>query len=107
MFLHEFEESESLLQLTDILIKIRQRHGIPIDAEISAFILAHTTVILRTWIMVTLKPRQATGPPVGIYPHDMHPGLVPGIGVEDQRNAFGLDKITFFTTAVLVVSFII
>ena len=48
MFLHEFEESESFLQLTDILIKIRQRHGIPIDAEISVFILAHNTVISRT-----------------------------------------------------------
>ena len=23
---------------------------------------------------------------VGIYPHDIHPGLVPGISVDDQRN---------------------
>jgi len=37
----------------------------------------------------------------------MHPGLVPGISVEDQRNTFGLDKVTFFTTAALIVSFII
>lgn len=37
----------------------------------------------------------------------MHPGLVPGIGVEDQRNAFTLDKITFFSTATFVVAFII
>ncbi|MGV3283423.1 BCCT family transporter [Corynebacterium sp. 11254D000AR] len=36
----------------------------------------------------------------------MHPGLVPGIGVEDQRNTFGLDKIIFGVTAVLVVGFI-
>ena len=57
--------------------------------------------------MVTMNSRQATGPPVGIYPHDMHPGLVPGIGVEDQRNAFALDKITFFSTATFVVAFIV
>ena len=37
----------------------------------------------------------------------MHPGLVPGISVEDQRNTFGLDKVTFFTTAALIVGFII
>ena len=57
--------------------------------------------------MVTMNSRQATGPAVGIYPHDMHPGLVPGIGVEDQRNAFALDKITFFSTATFVVAFIV
>ena len=37
----------------------------------------------------------------------MHPGLVPGISVDDQRNAFRLDKITFFITATLIVAFII
>ena len=44
---------------------------------------------------------------VGLYPHDMHPGLVPGIGVENQRNTFGLDKALFSVTAIAVVSFII
>ena len=44
---------------------------------------------------------------VGLYPHDMHPGLVPGIGVENQRNTFGLDKALFSVTAITVVSFII
>ncbi|WP_165241750.1 BCCT family transporter [Corynebacterium lizhenjunii] len=37
----------------------------------------------------------------------MHPGLVPGISVDDQRNRFGLDAPLFFSTAVLVVAFII
>ncbi|MDV2432759.1 BCCT family transporter [Corynebacterium tuberculostearicum] len=37
----------------------------------------------------------------------MHPGLVPGISVEDQRNKFGLDKPLFFITAILIVAFII
>ena len=47
--------------------------------------------------------RQTT---VGIYPHDMHPGLVPGIPGEEQRNRFAVDKIIFSVTAVLIVSFI-
>ena len=44
---------------------------------------------------------------MGLYPHNMHPGLVPGISVEDQRNKFGLDKPLFFITAILIVAFII
>lgn len=44
---------------------------------------------------------------VGLYPHDMHPGLVPGIGVDEQRNRFGLDRVIFGVTAVLIVGFII
>ena len=43
---------------------------------------------------------------VGLYPHNMHPGLVPGIGVEEQRNKYGLDKPLFFITAVAIVAFI-
>ncbi len=35
---------------------------------------------------------------VGLYPHNMHPGLVPGIGVDEQRNKYGLDKPLFFIT---------
>ena len=46
------------------------------------------------------------GSAVGLYPHNMHPGLVPGISVEDQRNKFGLDKPLFFITAILIVAFI-
>ncbi|MEX3562889.1 BCCT family transporter [Corynebacterium phoceense] len=37
----------------------------------------------------------------------MHPGLVPGISVDDQRNRFGLDKPLFFTTAAFIIAFII
>ena len=44
---------------------------------------------------------------VGLYPHDLHPGLVPGISVEEQRNRFGLDRIVFFATATIIVGFII
>ena len=43
---------------------------------------------------------------VGLYPHDLHPGLVPGIGVDEQRNRFGLDRAVFFITAVIVLAFI-
>ncbi|GAB3594995.1 Glycine betaine transporter BetP [Corynebacterium faecale] len=41
------------------------------------------------------------------YPHDLHPGLVPGISVDEQRNRFGLDRVVFFTTAVVIIAFII
>ena len=54
----------------------------------------------------SLEPNDK-GSAVGIYPHNMHPGLVPGISVEDQRNKFGLDKPLFFITAILIVAFII
>lgn len=40
------------------------------------------------------------------YPHDLHPGLVRGIDVDDQRNRFGIDRIVFTVTAVAIVSFI-
>lgn len=43
---------------------------------------------------------------VGLYPHDLHPGLVPGISVEEQRNRFGLDKVVFGITAALMILFI-
>ncbi|WP_231587584.1 BCCT family transporter [Corynebacterium comes] len=41
-----------------------------------------------------------------LYPHNLHPGLVPGISVEDQRRQFGLDRVVFFSTAVLIIAFI-
>src|SRR5699024_8138354 len=44
---------------------------------------------------------------VGLYPHDLHPGLVPGLSVEDQKNSFGIDKLVFSVTAITIVSFII
>lgn len=43
---------------------------------------------------------------VGVYPHDMHPGLVPGLSIEEQRNTFGMNKALFATTAALIVAFI-
>ncbi|WKD58866.1 BCCT family transporter [Corynebacterium caspium] len=39
------------------------------------------------------------------YPHDIHPGLVPGISVDEQRNSFGVDKLVFFLTASITVGF--
>ena len=41
------------------------------------------------------------------YPHDIHPGLVPGISVEESRHRFGLDKLVFGITAVLIVAFVL
>ena len=36
----------------------------------------------------------------------MHPGLVPGIAVEEQRHQFGVDKVVFGVTAVAIVAFV-
>ncbi|MDR7330014.1 Glycine betaine transporter BetP [Corynebacterium guangdongense] len=47
----------------------------------------------------------ATAPAPG-YPDDLHPGLVPGIGVDQQRNRFAVDKTLFTVTAVFIVAFI-
>lgn len=51
-----------------------------------------------------LSPNRTSA--VGLYPHNLHPGLVPGISVEEQRNRFGLDRIVFFVTATIIVAFI-
>ncbi|WIM67134.1 BCCT family transporter [Corynebacterium breve] len=42
----------------------------------------------------------------GLYPHNIHPGLVPGISVDEQRNRFGVDKFVFAITAVAILAFI-
>jgi choline/carnitine/betaine transport len=40
------------------------------------------------------------------YPHGIHPALVPGIAVEDQKLNYGTDKVVFTVTAALIVGFI-
>lgn len=40
------------------------------------------------------------------YPHDIHPGLVPGISVEEQRFKYGTDRLVFGLAAVLILGFI-
>nr|VDG63078.1 transporter, BCCT family protein [Streptococcus thermophilus] len=40
------------------------------------------------------------------YPDGMHPGLIRGISVEEQRYEFGVDKVVFGVAAALIVAFI-
>ncbi|MBF4994785.1 BCCT family transporter [Arthrobacter gandavensis] len=40
------------------------------------------------------------------YPHDTHPGLVPGIAVDDQRVRYRTDPLVFGVAAVLVLGFV-
>lgn len=40
------------------------------------------------------------------YPHNIHPGLVPGISVDEQRINYGTDKLVFSLAAVLILGFI-
>lgn len=41
------------------------------------------------------------------YPHDIHPALVPGIGIDEQRRRYSIDKIVFGVAGVLAVAFVI
>ncbi|MGX5357019.1 BCCT family transporter [Kocuria sp. KH4] len=40
------------------------------------------------------------------YPHGIHPALVPGLAVEDQRLRYGTDRVVLSLTAALVVAFV-
>ena len=40
------------------------------------------------------------------YPDGMHPGLIRGISVEEQRYEFGVDKVVFGVAATLILAFI-
>lgn len=40
------------------------------------------------------------------YPDGMHPGLIRGISVEEQRYEFGVDKVVFGVAAALILAFI-
>ncbi|MDO5030849.1 MAG: BCCT family transporter [Corynebacterium sp.] len=44
---------------------------------------------------------------IGLYPANMHPGLVPGFSIEELRYKFGLDKLVFGVNAVLIIAFVI
>ncbi|TLP74215.1 BCCT family transporter [Nesterenkonia sphaerica] len=41
------------------------------------------------------------------YPHNMHPALVPGIGIDEQRRRYGIDKVVFFVAGTLTVAFVL
>lgn len=41
-----------------------------------------------------------------IYPHNIHPALVPGVSVEDQKIRYGLDKPLFTVVALLIIGFV-
>lgn len=43
---------------------------------------------------------------VGLYPSDVHPGLVSGVGIDDQQRRFGIDWLLFIITATLIVAFV-
>lgn len=42
----------------------------------------------------------------GRYPDGVHPALVPGISVDEQRNRYGTDKLVFWLTAIAIVAFV-
>lgn len=40
------------------------------------------------------------------YPHGIHPGLVPGIAVDEQRVRYGTDRLVFGVAALLILGFV-
>lgn len=42
-----------------------------------------------------------------IYPHDIHPALVPGISIEEQKVKYGVDKPIVLTVGLLIIGFVI
>ena len=41
------------------------------------------------------------------YPHDIHPALVPGIGIDEQRRRYGIDTVVFGIAGALTLAFVI
>src|SRR5690625_6888999 len=44
---------------------------------------------------------------VGLYPEDIHPGLLSGVGIDDKDRKFGIDKTIFAVTGSLIVAFVL
>ncbi|MFC4554129.1 BCCT family transporter [Georgenia faecalis] len=44
---------------------------------------------------------------INAYPHNVHPALVPGISVDEQRNNYRTDKAVFGAAALAIVAFIV
>src|SRR5690625_2612437 len=44
---------------------------------------------------------------VGLYPQDIHPGLLSGVGVDDKDRKFTLDKTIFGVTGTIIVGFVL
>lgn len=44
---------------------------------------------------------------LGLYPGDIHPGLLSGVGIDDQDRKFGIDKTIFAVTATVIVGFVL
>jgi choline/carnitine/betaine transport len=59
-------------------------------------------------------PGRKAGKPIGSldyirprYPHNIHPALVPGISVDEQRRHYGLDRVVLIVAGALTVAFVV
>ncbi|WP_166987248.1 BCCT family transporter [Canibacter zhoujuaniae] len=41
------------------------------------------------------------------YPHNIHPALVPGVSIEDQKVRYGVDRVIVAVVGVLIISFVV
>ncbi|MBD2761609.1 BCCT family transporter [Kocuria sp. cx-116] len=53
------------------------------------------------------RPAAGSDDATARYPHDTHPGLVPGVSVEEQRVRYRTDKITFGVAGALIIVFVV
>ncbi len=44
---------------------------------------------------------------LGLYPGDIHPGLLSGVGIDDQKRDFSIDKTIFAVTVPFIVAFVV
>ncbi|MGO1941839.1 MAG: BCCT family transporter [Yaniella sp.] len=44
---------------------------------------------------------------LGLYPGDIHPGLLSGVGIDDKQRNFGIDKTIFAVTGSVIVAFVL
>ena len=44
---------------------------------------------------------------LGLYPGDIHPGLLSGVGIDDKKRNFGIDKTIFAVTGSVIVAFVL
>src|SRR5699024_2072539 len=44
---------------------------------------------------------------LGLYPGDIHPGLLSGVGIDDKKRNFGIDKTIFAVTGSGIVDFVL
>ncbi|MCI7551695.1 MAG: BCCT family transporter [Actinomycetaceae bacterium] len=64
--------------------------------------------IARTPLGRFIKPSVAEAlKPPSLYPHDIHPALVPGVSIEDQKVRYGIDPFILIPVGAAIIAFVV